>query len=242
MSEHDVVQELLGAYALDAVDPEERARVEAHLPSCQWCRAEVAEHHEVAGLLARIDGVAPPHLWDRIESAVEGNAEGAMPPPPFPSLGERSRRSRQALAPWVAAAAAVLAIVSMSVVLLDDGDGGAGRDAPITLAEAANRAVADPDALRAELRALTGDVLAYAVVLPSGDGYLMPSGLPALDAGVYQLWGRGGDTVVSLGVFDGSAGVVAFHSAPALDEIMVTHEDAPVAQTANIPVVRGDVA
>ena len=38
---HDAVVELLGAYALDAVDPTEAAAVEAHLGTCPGCRDEI---------------------------------------------------------------------------------------------------------------------------------------------------------------------------------------------------------
>ena len=39
---HQEIEELLGAYALDAVDDDERDLVEAHLAGCPRCRAEVA--------------------------------------------------------------------------------------------------------------------------------------------------------------------------------------------------------
>ena len=63
---HDELAELLGAYALDALDPGEMALVEAHLRDCPRCSAEVARHHEVAGLLANSGAEAPAELWDRI--------------------------------------------------------------------------------------------------------------------------------------------------------------------------------
>lgn len=68
---HDEIQELLGAFALDAVDPEEAIEVEAHLPTCARCRAEVAEHREVAGLLAHTGNDAPQALWDRIAASLD---------------------------------------------------------------------------------------------------------------------------------------------------------------------------
>ena len=49
---HEEVAGLLGAYALDALDSDEAALVEAHLRDCPRCSAELARHHEVAGLLA----------------------------------------------------------------------------------------------------------------------------------------------------------------------------------------------
>ena len=48
----DDIEELLGAYALDAVDPDERRQVEAFLQTSPRARAEVDQHREVAALFA----------------------------------------------------------------------------------------------------------------------------------------------------------------------------------------------
>lgn len=68
---HADLQELLGAYALDAVDPDEAAAIERHLPTCPRCRNELADHREVAGLLSYAGGAAPSGLWDRIITSLE---------------------------------------------------------------------------------------------------------------------------------------------------------------------------
>ena len=63
---HAELRELLGAFALDAVDNEEREAVERHLAECRPCRAEVAEHREVAAVMAAGWAPAPDGVWDRI--------------------------------------------------------------------------------------------------------------------------------------------------------------------------------
>jgi len=63
---HAEITELLGAYALDAVSPEEAAEIRQHLAECPRCRAEVAAHREVAGVLGNLGGTAPAGLWSRI--------------------------------------------------------------------------------------------------------------------------------------------------------------------------------
>jgi anti-sigma factor RsiW len=68
---HEEAAELLGAYALDALEPGEAARVQAHLEECPRCSAEVARHYEVAGLLANSGAEAPPELWDRIAERLD---------------------------------------------------------------------------------------------------------------------------------------------------------------------------
>ncbi|AZM51281.1 anti-sigma factor [Streptomyces sp. WAC 01529] len=49
-----------GAYALDALDDDERDTFEAHLATCAECRQEVAEFVSTAGRLALAVGSAPP--------------------------------------------------------------------------------------------------------------------------------------------------------------------------------------
>lgn len=68
---HHEVEELLGAYALDAVDPDEAAEIEYHLSTCPRCRAELAEHREVAALLGYAGAPAPAGVWDRIVAGLE---------------------------------------------------------------------------------------------------------------------------------------------------------------------------
>ena len=51
---------------LDACDPAEEAAITEHLRDCPRCRAELAAHLEVAGVLGNLGGEAPEGLWDRI--------------------------------------------------------------------------------------------------------------------------------------------------------------------------------
>jgi anti-sigma-K factor RskA len=51
---------LSGAYALDAVEPAERARFERHLRGCAACQAEVRGFAETAAALGRAAAATPP--------------------------------------------------------------------------------------------------------------------------------------------------------------------------------------
>jgi anti-sigma factor RsiW len=84
VSEHQEIQELLGVYALDAVDPETAAMVERHLAECVKCSVEVSQHHEVAGLLANSGGESPAGLWDGIAAQIDGSV-----PPSWERLAAR---------------------------------------------------------------------------------------------------------------------------------------------------------
>lgn len=51
---------LAAAYALDALDDQERREFEAHYPSCSICSTEVADYRETAAHLAEVSATAPP--------------------------------------------------------------------------------------------------------------------------------------------------------------------------------------
>jgi anti-sigma-K factor RskA len=62
---------LSGAYALDAVDDNERRLFEEHLETCADCRAEVAEFRATAAYLGMAVAVPPPpQLRDRVISQI----------------------------------------------------------------------------------------------------------------------------------------------------------------------------
>src|SRR5438045_1955880 len=76
MMTHAEISELLGAYALDAVDGDEVEEVRAHLDTCPRCADEVHQHREAAAALAFAGERAPEGLWDRIQTRLEDT-----PPP-----------------------------------------------------------------------------------------------------------------------------------------------------------------
>lgn len=77
---HEQVQDLLGAYALDAVDPDEQHLIAEHVAQCPRCASEVAEHHEVAAMLGNVGADAPPAVWDHIASRLERPPVQDRPP------------------------------------------------------------------------------------------------------------------------------------------------------------------
>jgi anti-sigma factor RsiW len=84
MSGHDELISLLGAYALDAIDDDERAAVEEHLAICARCRDEVAQHLEVAAALGTTAAMsAPDDLWSTIQHHLD---DGPAETPAIPVL------------------------------------------------------------------------------------------------------------------------------------------------------------
>jgi Anti-sigma-K factor rskA len=70
MIDHDL-DDLLGAYALDAVNEDERKLIDAYLLRSPTARAEVQRHHDVAAAIAASPGEAPAPLWLRIEALLD---------------------------------------------------------------------------------------------------------------------------------------------------------------------------
>lgn len=191
------LDELLGAYALDAVDDVERRLVERYLTMNPRARAEVAEHREVATMLAFSGASAPDGLWDRIAASLDGPA-----PAPGPELSkvipmvDRRRRAARNVLPWVAGVAAA-ALVAVGVVsVLDDGDG--GRD---PIAAAVEQARQQRETRTVEMVSPDGELRAEVVIDPDGHGFFLGEELPALPRDrTYQLWGVIEGNVISLGV------------------------------------------
>jgi anti-sigma factor RsiW len=238
---HDQVEELLGAYALDAVTAEERIEVEAHLATCPRCRNEVDAHREVAAHLAQGGAAAPDHLWERIAGAID-----AETPPPMRLVVDdappRARAPRWAWWPGLLGAAAAVAIIALTAGLLVVQNRVGDLEGERALAGAATAAFAEPGARTVDLEGDTGEVVARAALLPDGTGYVLAGGLPDLDRGIYQLWGQAGDAVVSLGTMGAAPDVVAFHADPAPERLLISVEEEPVPQPTTAPVALGALA
>jgi len=235
---HEQLIELLGAYALDAVDDDERVAIEEHLRTCPRCRAEVQEHREVATLLAHSGADAPVGLWDRIV----GSLDAAPPPlelaPVLPIAPVRRR--------WVPAAAVAVAAALIVAVLGVDLHHQTRRidrlQAAVAdpMATAFDRALDDPSS---RVVTLSGARDVRAVITAKGIGYLRATGLPRLGADrTYQLWGKVGDQLVSLGVLGNEPTVVAF-GAQSVTLLAITTELAGgVVSTQQQPLVSGTLS
>lgn len=241
MDDHvDAFTDVLGAYAVDAVDQEERDEIELHLAECPRCRAEVAEHREVAALLSQTGGLAPAGVWDRIL------AELSPPAPPlhlsFTPAGEGEpvsrltvgedgaledgglgspravplTRRRASRGVRTRTFAALLSAAAVIVAVL--GVVNVGQSRRLDRMEATVR---DVSLDRLANRAISGSGVqvhltgthgsAQAAVTDAGQGYLITKDLPPpADGDVYQLWGQVDGTVVSLGTFGGATSVVPF--------------------------------
>ena len=220
------LDELLGAYALDAVDDDERRMVDEYLSVNPRAAAEVAEHREVASLLAFSGADAPGDLWSRIETTLE-----ETPPEPSGELASvmhlDERRRRRTVRPWVSgvsAAAAVLLVVAVGWFVVS------GNDTQDDL-EAAFESALDADTSQVtELVSDGDDATADGVIDAAGHGYIDARDLPTLPSGeTYQLWGVMADSgdVISLGVLGAEPGLSTFSASASVAALALTIEESP---------------
>lgn len=114
LTDHEIL-ELIPAYALDALDEREAARVRAHLPNCARCRHALEDYRRVNEDLAQAVPQAPlpPALKARTLGRLEGRAALHAPEPKAAILSQRRNWSMVA-----AGLAAALALVALVVTLL----------------------------------------------------------------------------------------------------------------------------
>lgn len=248
MISHEDASELLGAYALDAVDGAELTELEEHLATCPRCRAELDGLREAAGALGNSVEPLPEDLWSRISDRLgDHSVEGEEPPPmpeltvstrersPFraPSTGRTRRiRSNALLLGAVAVAASAVAVVLGIGLVRSQDDATTLRQSVAHERAAAQRSPAEVALHTSGHRVVSLVNSAHVeearfVIVPGGRGYLVSSSLPALQSGqTYQLWGITGATPISLGLLGrsphGSTFTVA--GAPLTAELALTAE------------------
>ena len=268
---HEEIQELLGVYALDAVDPETAAMVERHLGECVKCSIEVAQHHEAAGLLANSGGASPATLWDGIAGQLDGSV-----PPSWESLASRlepggGRPDREVLtadpdqrvapvvsldarrrgARWTTRVATAVAAVAAVVALILGAQVGhlhhqvsALQSHPL-LSGAEQSALADPSTRQIKLTGTSDPGGVTVVLTKAGTGFVEVDQLSTLPKDMtYQLWGVIKGQTISLGLLGSDPSVVPFSVAGdgSVAAFAITAEHAGgVVQSTNTPVVAGEV-
>jgi anti-sigma-K factor RskA len=244
----DDTVELLGAYALDALDETDRARVESYLDESERARAEVDELRETAAMLALTpapSGSAPAELWDRIAEGIAEHEPARDDTATVVDLASRRRGlSWRIAAPLAAAAAIIIGLLAYQVVDLrgqvDD------ADAPFASSTLFERASSEAGARELTLAGTSGERLARVVVLPDGSGVLVNDRLAPLDGSeTYQLWALVGDaespTAISAGVLGANPRAAAFKVSGRVVGFALTEEDEPVISSQHDPVALGSL-
>jgi anti-sigma-K factor RskA len=168
MDTHD----LTAAYALHALDAEEREAYEDHLAQCARCRDELSQLQESAAALAwAVEAPAPPpELRARVLAEAAIGRENVVP------LPSRARRVWQAAAAVAACAAVGLGIWAAT---LHNSLGNARAH------ESALQIAVDPSSHKVALQGRHGMV----AVGRNGVGVLVVDGLPTAPSGkTYEAW------------------------------------------------------
>jgi anti-sigma-K factor RskA len=222
-------QDLLAAYALDAVENEDRFGIEQHLAQCPRCQAEIDGYRDVAAAIGNSVENVPETLWSSISSRlIERPIDGvpSMPPMFLRSDCDQGGHRREGVdttrrrpSMWRTSTRAVIAVAAMTVLAF----------LGISLAHANNQNAQLRGALGETAHTTVGAALdtpghrlisltnarhqesAQFVVLPVGRGYLVKSNLPLLSAKeTYQLWGVVNGQPISIGILGRDPGQVTF--------------------------------
>lgn len=207
------IHALAGAYALNALPPDEQAFFERHLAACDACRLEVAELQETAARLAGGVATAPPAaLRERVLAAADITRQlppertASAPSPLSPTRWDAWRQ--RALVP--VAAGLLIVVVALSSVIVNlnrqQPPPPGNEDAPVV-------AVLGAEDLQTVELDLGGAVPARFLYSPTLDrAVLVTHGLP--DPGAretYELWLMHDGDPVPAGLFrpeDGAGAAV----------------------------------
>jgi anti-sigma-K factor RskA len=232
-------RELLGAYALDALEAEERAQVDELLLADPSARAELHELEQGAAWLGHASLRPPARAWDAIAAEVERDlaADRATDVVPHRSPRRPTSRARR----WLVAAAiaVVVAVGAAGAVTAIDRDSG-----PASVESRYAAARRDPAARAVTLRTDEGAPVARAVVLPDRTAFMDGRELsPAAGDRDFQLWAITPDGPVSAAVMHDPGGVHRFRIAPGATGLAVTNEPRGGSrEPTTIPIFTGDLA
>ncbi|MGE0385320.1 MAG: zf-HC2 domain-containing protein [Gammaproteobacteria bacterium] len=174
LADHAELAALLPLYASDALSGAELERMQAHLGDCLACRRELAIERRLADAIRR-QAVAGGDVQASFSRLMQRIDDDDPRPASMPKPSTRSMRG-----PWPAlAAAAVFALVAVTVVLRTGAPGGADEPAWRTLAARPADAHAgwsdlhiafDPALTDAQVRARMGDLPGTILGQPNSAG------------------------------------------------------------------------
>jgi anti-sigma-K factor RskA len=218
---------LAAPYALDALEPAERARFEKHLRNCPACAAEVRALSEDAVRLAWSTAAPPPAaMRDRVLAAVRTTAqepvraqpvrahEPQLPPHVWgtqtPPARTRAPRERRPLFVPFATATAAAALVVASLFAVQANDTQDQLNAERARASEIAHVLAAPDARASTGKDAQGRSIGVVASASEGSAVVTLSGYSDIPADrVNQLWlMRPGAQPRSLGLFDGDTPLV----------------------------------
>jgi anti-sigma-K factor RskA len=253
---HDDAQELLAAYALDAVDGPERLDLERHVEGCVRCASELDAYRGVSSALGNVSEPAPSHVWRSISAHLYDDVDSdATPPfralapaqPPVTPIASRhrtlSQRAKVTVTICSVAAAALVTLLSVNLVRADHHVSQLTRALGVAARGAVVAAETTTGHVDVTLSNSRGAKIATFVLL-DGHGYLVSSHMSTLPTTqTYQLWGLFNGTPISIGLMGANPSNVQFTVASSVlpRELAVTIEPASGASLPTSPIYASGV-
>jgi anti-sigma-K factor RskA len=200
---HDDMRELVAAYVLGAVPPEEEPFIRAHISTCDECMAEADRYSETSASLALAVESAPlpKDFADKVLAAARGPQEKTARVP-----AER-KPFRLSIPALVGGIAVLLAFAVMTTALIQ-------KSNDLDRADEALTAMVHSEGV-VELK---GAGAVARVVPTASETYLVVAGLQEAPSNhTYQLWFMDDGTPVSAGVFDVDEGLAIFEADRSLE-------------------------
>lgn len=263
---HDEALELAGLYALDALTPDEKAAVDAHVAACALDHSEIAELGGVTPALATsVEPIeAPTALKASVLAAYRTDVASApaLAPAPAPKAAGAVRRDVVVPAPaarrwqapnWMGWAAAALALVLLAVLSVYGLNLRQQADQANQRAQQIAAAVAAMSAPGSQVAILHGtgsaaDVNGFAAFPASGGGYMVMTDVPDAPSGMtYQAWYIVDGTPSSAGLMavgpDGNLVASGLQPLPGTQVVAVTLEPSGGSdQPTSAPIIVGNVS
>jgi anti-sigma-K factor RskA len=268
MNRDEEMDELLGAYALGALDELEQVRVERYLAQSPLARQELARYDHVVHALAEatIEPELPEGAWNRLADVLfdrEVDPAVALPPlrlapegssaaapaaislvAPVVELRRPARWPRSAVVAMAAALVVAIGVFGYGVRQQQRLSADRSASAEVRLRTAAQHALGDTASKVGTLTSPQSGAQVRVVIDRDGHGFLLADTLPALPAGrTYQLWSLDASAPISLGVIGAHPTVVSFPGAGAPRSLAITAEADPgVASPSGTPLVAGTLS
>jgi anti-sigma-K factor RskA len=194
---------LAAAYALDALDDDERAIFEQHLIGCEACADDVREMTATTARFALAETLVPPatlrpHVLELARQTTQATPESRFVP-------LRPTAARNPVNRWLAgvAAAAVLVAGALGVTAYQGSQRASELQATASQLETI---LSDPNTERVTTSVVGGGTGTFILSRESQQGVLVTAGIPSVSNDeTYQLWAINDAGAQSIGLYDASS-------------------------------------
>jgi anti-sigma-K factor RskA len=185
---------LSGAYAINALSPQEAEAFREHLAACSACRDEVRELQEAAAMMGASEAMsAPAHLKARVMQAADRTPQQ---PPKVSDIGTAPTKRRAPKFLLAAAAVALIVAAGFGITQVQ-------QPPDSVLAAPVAQVFEAPDAHQATMETSNGGTISVATSPSLGKMAVDTDELPDLEGGqTYQLWAISDGTPQSAGLLE----------------------------------------